>query len=218
MRTVSVLILSLFAACNFHGPPWGGGAPATPETPTMADIAEDATYMMLTPGGAQCTAWAVGDHEVMTAGHCCDDEGLYLLIHKDLRVVTATVEAYEDSVSDEAPPVDACLMKTEEYVGPGIPLAASMPSVGTKVGFVGYPKGEYSVNFGEYVGDVDGPYLFWDDYTANAPCNRGASGSAMFSEEGAYGILVRLIVLGDQVLPGSRGCVASPLDQIHALR
>lgn len=189
----------------------------TPEQPSMTEQASSATYQMFTPDRAQCTAWAVDDHHVISAGHCCDEEGTYTLIGEHFKTVYATVVAYQDEDFDDGPPVDVCLLQSTESVGPGIPLAKELPEPGDTVGFVGYPLGKRTVSTGEYVGDVDGPFQFYDDYTATAPCDHGASGSAMYSAAGVYGVLVRLVIVGDQVLPGSQGCVASPLEQILGL-
>jgi hypothetical protein len=204
------LVLALAACGNI----------SRPDKPTdavsMEDLAVASTYMLLSPGGSQCTAWSVNDHYLVSAGHCCDEPGEYTLVNEDLKVAKATVVAAEDMVPNEGAPVDVCVLKTTTNVGPGLPLAPAMPTPGTRMGYVGYPLGEYTIATGEYVGDIDGPYADWDNFASTAPCDHGASGSGLYTEAGAYGVLVRLLIIGNDVLPGEMGCVASPLSQIVA--
>jgi S1-C subfamily serine protease len=185
-------------------------------TPLTPEVAEESTYKIITPSGGQCTGWVVDeDGHLVTAGHCCDEDGDYSLISTSNRVGKARVIAFEDDSSD-APPTDVCLMKAYGSVAAPLPLAGEMPDVGDKVFFVGFPRGIYKRSEGAYRGDVDGDSR-WHDFSSSAPCDRGASGSAMLSEDGAWGVLVRLHFTGETVLPGDFGCVASPLDQILSI-
>jgi hypothetical protein len=95
-----------------------------------------------------------------------------------------------------------------------LPLAETMPVLGDEVGYVGYPLGVLTRSKGNYFGDIDGPFVNWNNYTHDAPCNPGASGSGMYHAGGVWGVLVRRIVVGQDVLSGDAGCVASPLPQI----
>lgn len=200
------------AACNLVP------APSTPvlDTPVInADIATAATFMILAPDGSQGTGWAAGARHVVTAGHVCDGgKGQYMAVSNDLQVFTVTPLVWEDLFYSHRPPIDICVMGTEETLRVVLPLAPQMPYVGQRAEYVGFPSSIYKHSVGEYRGDIDGPEIFLSDYASTAPCAPGASGSAMFTEDGVYGVLVRLAVIGDQVLPGSMGCVASPLDQI----
>jgi hypothetical protein len=184
--------------------------------PTLPKVAEDATYELHTPSG-QCTAWAVDDHHLVTAGHCCDDEGSYFAAQPGRSLLPAEVVMGLDVDYEAQAPVDICLLKTEAFLPASLVLADKMPLPGDPVGFVGYPNGKWTHNKGVYVGDIDGPFQFWNDYVATAPCGPGASGSAMYSEDGVYGVLVRMVFVGDRVYPGDIGCVASPLYQIEAI-
>lgn len=207
----AALALSL-AACNLVP------APGTPTAdPINAEIATAATFMILAPDGSQGTGWAVGEHLLVTAGHVCDGgQGQYVAVSPDLQVISVRTLFAEDRYFEDRPPIDICVMGTDDKFSVVLPLAPQMPHVGQRAEYVGFPMSVYKHSVGEYKGDIDGPDYFLSDYASTAPCNHGASGSAMFTEDGVYGVLVRLVVVGDQVFPGSMGCVASPLDQIVA--
>lgn len=178
-------------------------------------VAEAATYYVLTPDLGQCTAWGVAEGHAMTAGHCCHEDGTYTLISDRNRHVEATVVRYNDVDHEDRVPLDACLLQTESPIR-YLDLATKMPEVGDYVQYVGYPKGKWIHSEGFYKGDIDGPYQFWNDHHFTAPCDKGASGSAVLNSSGqVWGILVRLAFLGEEVYPGTYGCIASPLSQIH---
>jgi hypothetical protein len=63
---------------------------------------------------------------------------------------------------------------------------------------------------------VDGA-LWWNNYFTTAPCDHGASGSALYTADGVFGVLVRLRYDDEGVHPGTEGCVVSPLAQIRLL-
>jgi len=194
------LILLLLASC-YHAPPQ---APERREEPT---------YMMITPGIGQCTAWGIDDSHVITAGHCCHEEGEYTLISSFHRHVKATVVRFLDEDYEDRTPTDVCLMRTYSPVQ-HMSLATEMPQIDAPMAFVGYPRGEWVHSTGFYIGDVDGPFQNWNNYAFTAPCDKGASGSAVFTDAGVFGVLVRLGFTGEDVLPGAMGCIASPLSQI----
>ncbi len=203
----SLLFVIATAACTQYP------ALDQPDAPVVTpESAEAATYMILTPGGSLGTAWAVDDRHVITAGHVCKDGvGDFVLKSTTGRMMTATALAWED---DDEDMTDICVLEAHSELGPALPLASEMPREGDVVGFVGYPLGVLTHSEGAYVGDVDGPVRIGNDYVSTAPCDHGASGSAMYYRDGVYGVLVRLVVVGDQVLPGDQGCAASPLSQI----
>lgn len=183
-----------------------------PEPPVTPAIAEASSYKIFTPDSHMGTAWVVDGRYLITAGHVCDaGPGDYTLESSTGRKLAAHPIAWEQDYSDM---VDVCLVLADGELAPPLALADAMPAVGDAVGYVGYPLGELKRSTGKYLGDVDGPDDHLDDYTADAPCDHGASGSAMYSEDGVYGVLVRGIVIGEDVLPGEYGCVASPLPQI----
>ncbi len=190
------------------------------ETPAPA---EDTAYKLFTPDGAQCTAWAVGEHSLITAGHCCDMDPTeaapvpFYAVQPGKGWVEAEIVTYRHEDQDMADPLDVCALSTEAPLGAYLELADEMPAIDAPVEYVGYPLGEWIHSTGVYKGDVDGPFQFYNNYVGTAPCDHGASGSAMTVNGKAYGVLVRLMIVGDQVLPGDMGCVASPLDQIRAV-
>src|SRR5690606_3086635 len=124
--------------------------------PTLPKVAEDATYELHTPHG-QCTAWAVDDHHLITAGHCCDDEGSYFAAQPGRSLLPVEVVMGVDVDYEAQAPVDICLLKTEAFLPAPLALADKMPQPGDPVGFVGYPGGKWTHSKGVYVGDIDGP-------------------------------------------------------------
>lgn len=208
----SLLFVALALSACAHVP-----APAAPDTsPAMSDeLADAATYKVLTPDRSQGTAWAVGTHTLITAGHICDaGPGKYEIISSDGVHLVAEPVIWTFDYPDDRPPLDVCAMRSEFVLPAVFPLAPAMPAEGTPVEYFGYPLGNHVHSEGTFYGDIDGPESFLNDYFADTPCDHGASGSAMYSDAGAYGVLVRLVVVGDQVLPGEVGCVATPLSQI----
>ena len=184
--------------------------------PVAPSAAEDATYKILSED-ALGTAWAVGPHNLITAGHICDGQDRFALV--TTRGIRFGAEKVDLDYDDDTV-ADVCLLQTERGLGPGLSLAQSMPAVGDAVYFVGYPQGEWTKSEGAYLGDVDGPAA-WSNYTFSAPCDRGASGSAVLSDEGVFGVLVRLIVTEDatgfRVHSGVEGCVVTPLPDIQTI-
>lgn len=188
-------------------------------TPVAPATAEDSTYKMLT-GNALGTAWAASDHYLITAGHMCDETDKYALVSSLGERFGATLVDYSQTYreDDTAPvvPDDICLIKTDRTLTSYLPLAGDMPSVGDAVYYVGYPKGEWAKSYGVYEGDLDDEH--WNDYSFSAPCDHGASGSAVLDASGhVWGVLVRVKVVDGEARPGVEGCVASPLSQIISI-
>lgn len=208
MKTSILIALSLAACGNIS-------RPTSPTEPPLDGTAS--TYKIITPEGAQCTGWVIAPGYIATAGHCCDEEGEYSFIGTGGDEATGEVVFYEDKSQEGKAPLDHCLLKANGPIAEPMPLAAEMPGDGQPVEFVGYPMGHLFHSKGQYVGDADGPYQHYNDYFATTPCDHGASGSAMYSADGVYGILVRLYFTGAEVWPGVAGCVASPLPQIEEL-
>lgn len=206
--------MKLFAICALL---IGCAAPIQhPEPQTFADQVDDATYLLITPSAGGCTAWGIDETHAVTAGHCCVDPGTYTLITRNNHHIGALVEKTLYDYDKPGAPDDACLLETSEPVN-FVDLAPEMPGVGVHMETIGFPHLKYADSHGEYLGDQDGPFEHLDDYTFTAPCDHGASGSAVFTDDGVFGILVRLYVEGDQIYPPEMGCVASPLSQIHEL-
>lgn len=207
----SLLALALVVSACAHYP-----EPATPDTPSGPRItdetAEAGTYKVFT-GVSIGTGWAVTEDLLITAGHLCDaGPHEYMLFDKDGVVIVAKPVKW---VNADGPgvPRDVCVMRAAGGLVP-LPLADRMPAEGTPVEYFGYPRANYAHHEGVYIGDIDGNATQWNDYVATAPCAPGASGSAMYSDAGVYGVLVRLMFTGAEVIDGEFGCVASPLGQI----
>ncbi len=202
----TLLPLAVLAGCQF----------SSPMTPSAA---EQGTYELFVDD-SQGTGWAIDEHHLVTAGHMCTDgvgSKLAARTSTGFQFQTEVVDYEMDGYEDEKTPLkDACLLYSERPLAAPLPLAAEMPAVGTEAWFVGYPLGTYVKSVGTYLGDTDGVQK-WNDYTVSAPCDHGASGSAFFTDEGVFGVLVRVLVVGVDVRPGTDGCAATPLVDIKAL-
>lgn len=209
MKTL-VLLALLLVACQ----------PVPPMTPSLA---EEATYKTLT-GDSLGTSFAISEHYLLTAGHMCDGVKKVALEGTNHVRFAADVVDYELDYDTNA---DICLLHTDRKLPQSVSFALQMPSAGDEVWYVGYPLGDFTKGVGVYVGDTDEAHN--NDFTSSAPCDHGASGSAMFSASGVYGILVRLQVFeappsmldellgrdkGLDIRPGPEGCVVTPLEQI----
>lgn len=202
----SLCALALLAGCQI-----------TP--PTTPKATEEATYKLFDDLG-QGTGWAVDEHHMVTAGHMCADAdtgGMLTARTSDGLQFQVVVIDWELTTSFDSDVLkDVCLLYSARPLPAPLALAADLPAKDTEAWFVGYPKGQRVKSVGFYVGDTDGVQV-WDDYVVTAPCDHGASGSAYVTEAGVFGVLVRGIVVGTQVLPGSYGCVATPLADIKAI-
>lgn len=199
-----LLGLALIAGCQF----------SPPMTPSAA---EEGTYELFDSEG-QGTAWAVDEHHMVTAGHMCTDgKGAGLTARTAdgfqfrVEVVDYDLDGYDD---DSAPKKDVCLLHSDRPLPHPLPLAEEMPAVGTEAWFVGYPRHTYVKSVGEYLGDIDG-IQHWNDYAVSAPADHGASGSAVFTADGVFGVLVRGLVVGVEI--HQDGFAATPLADIRAL-
>lgn len=198
-----LLFLFAFAACHFH----------VTEAPA---VKESSTYLAYADG-SQGTAWAVGRHHLVTAGHVCSDAVgtalKYVAVESNTgeRFRTEVVEVqYNDLVVS-----DVCLLESPRELPAPLSVADRMPAPGDAVEYTGYPHGHLVHATGVYSGDVDGDGV-WSDFAMTAPCNHGASGSAVLSKGRVFGVLVRLIVTASIHDP-VEGCVVSPLDDLRAM-
>lgn len=178
--------------------------------PLKPGTVEDGTFIILamkTDGQiTQGTAWAIDRHHLVTAGHMCRTslEGVVML-----KSLEDTDSAFKGQWTDVefGESTDLCLVKTDQNLSP-LPLADQMPHIGENISYLGYPNAVKTYSKGKYIGDLDG------DYTFTAPCDHGASGSAVVSDRGVWGVLVRLRTDGGSIHDGSDGCVAIPLPTI----
>lgn len=169
--------------------------------PLTPEVAKGATYKVRTPSGGG-TAFAVSKHFLVSAGHVCEMEGPFVLHSGYRRIPVEPVLWWQDEGQR-----DICVLKTEISLDNWLVISLTMPKIGDKVGFVGYPLLEYGEGTGTYLGDIDGNEDMNDSAT-DAPCNRGASGSAFYHEGGVWGVLVRLRTDGGYLHDPSEGCVA----------
>lgn len=202
---MKTLLLLALAACQMA-------------VPVAPQAAEDSTFKMYA-AGSQGTAWAITDRYLITAGHMCNEADKYALISNRGERFGATLVDYADNYPEgdvaKDLPEDVCLIKSNRTLSVHLTLAPALPRVGEQIYFVGYPLGEWTKSFGVYQGDLDDQH--WNDYSFSAPCDHGASGSAVISVHGVWGVLVRVKVVDGKVRPGEEGCVAEPLSSIRGL-
>lgn len=146
------------------------------------------------------TAWVVaneqGVSQLVTAGHVCKDAevavpdelgggtmpqaSVYTLMGRDGSLHMAEVDR------DSEDP-DLCLLTAFEIVGPPMPIAAIDPVYDEPVAYVGAP----SIIWGDGMAPMfRGSYAGGNLITA--PTAGGASGSAVFTQAGVVGVLVRV--------------------------
>jgi hypothetical protein len=195
-----------------------------PPHPSAPSELPQAVYKITAPDFSQGTAFAVDEHRFITAGHVCEHEGdpsqsEFLLTSTMGRRVVATRVAWAD-YDFPTELIDVCVLHTAEKQTITMPLADVMPAPGTEMGYIGFPKGRFVHERGIYLGDIDGDAR-WNDYAFTAPCAGGASGSPVYTKDGVFGVLVRVRVYDYQgellIMPGTDGCVASPLSQIRLI-
>lgn len=182
--------------------------------PLTPSIAKQASYKVFMANGGQGTAWAVDAHHLLTAGHVCESISNAFVVVGDFRRFHAHAILWEQ---DEAGQHDLCVLETTATMDSHLIVADRMPRVKERVGYVGFPLGEYSESSGQYIGDLDGPDKHLNDDVFSAVCDHGASGSAVFHDGGVWGVLVRLRTDGGFVHDGTDGCVAIPLPAIKKI-
>jgi S1-C subfamily serine protease len=197
MKRLLLSLLTVLTGCYIHS--W----------PVTHAVAESSTYE-IDGGGYQGTAWKVAPSYVITVGHMCEvDADVFTVETKLGRKVKADPVEYEMSLSSGA---DVCVLHLRHDL-PGDPLvlADHLPNVGTKDGYVGFPKGKWFSGEGEVVtfNDEDGPSI-----GTTAPCNHGASGSAVFTKDGVYGVLVQGHTKDGVTWDA---CLVTPVDEIKSL-
>lgn len=203
--------------------------------PVTPQVVQAGTYEMFVDAGifghAQGTAWAVDEHHLVTAGHMCENKAESSILKSTVnqRHIRAKAVLWEMGLDGHT---DLCLLQTDQRLDGPLVIARHMPYLGQDVTFVGWPLGVSVVSKGKYIGDVDGPDEHLNDNVFTAPCDHGASGSAVFTSEGVWGVLVRVrtdnaahdglkINLDDPknvgVHDGSDGCAAIPLPELMSL-
>lgn len=128
------------------------------------------------------TGWKVADGLMMTAGHVCDTEG------EDgftFRAISRWNKEYPLEVIKFSRSPDLCLMRAKNV--PGVPMdwLVKTPEYGETVWYSGAPAGVF--------GDGTVPFargVYIGGYRAMIAGYPGASGSAMYTREGVFGVLV----------------------------
>lgn len=180
--------------------------------PLNPDVVSYSTFKIYM-GDGQGTAWAVDEHHLVTAGHVCERGGPGAVIMDGVRRYPAKPVLWNYGSGEH----DVCVLRTEFTLSRPLIIAKSMPKVGDKVAFVGYPYGEYIRSSGTFLGDTDGEESY-NNAAFTAPCGPGASGSPVYTSKGVWGVLVRLRTdeIGLPMLP-SDGCVAIELKELKAI-
>lgn len=173
--------------------------------PVTPPVAARGVYMLVA-GDYQGTAWAVDPHHLVTAGHMCEDPDAHPYITNGVRNFPVSVVEWQDTADDTS---DICVLEAPTRVNFTWPIiiADRMPRLGETAHYTGYPLGVWHEGTGKYLGDTDGPNSHSDDYTFDAACDHGASGSPVYTSRGVWGVLVRGRVAGAQ--DGSDGCTAT---------
>jgi hypothetical protein len=175
--------------------------------PVTPDVAETATYR-LAAGDYLGTAWAVNEHTLITAGHMCEIPGeSYVATSTSGRSFRVHSTAWEQGGQGI---YDMCALHSEAPLNNWLVIADRLPKLGEQVWYNGFPDGVYVRETGVYIGDTDGKNAHFNDYVATAPSDHGASGSALFTKRGVWGILVRI-----RTDNGKNGLISNWDDNMH---
>lgn len=167
------LILGL-AGCYLH------------QWPVTAHVVDRSTFRLTETnahGSYRGTAWAVQPNLLVTAGHMCEGGGEFTVTTYGGYTIPAKIVAFRHG---ETPDLngqtgeDLCLLKADVDATPLV-VAYAMPKVGAKIGYAGYPAGVHAIGEGVYLGNNEG----------SAPMHPGASGSAVFTSVGVFGVLIQ---------------------------
>jgi len=159
----------LLAACG------ACGARQYPEqVPTMSDPAVVKLEAVLegeTIG--YCTGWKISPTHMMTAGHCCDEEGTKFLMHGPHAIPGEVAEiTYANQEHD------VCVLKGKMKGAP-IEIAERDPVIGASVWTAGYPKTHFLITSGHWSGRDDE-----NNGKASVGVWGGASGSPIMDSNG----------------------------------
>lgn len=174
----------------------------TSRFPVTPEIATQGTYQVVS-SQLSGTAWAVDEHNYITAGHVCEwgDQDV-VLVSGARRIPVSRVTWSFEMKSGGA---DICLLHSNYPLATGLVLATEMPKAGTGVCYVGYPRGEFVKLCGHYIGNNETDF----------PTDHGASGSPVFSQDGVFGVLVSL--RPEPGMTPDDGFVLTDLSQIQDL-
>lgn len=197
LKKLLFLTLSLLIGC------YPKSHPITLVTPP---VVESSTYLIHN-GEIQGTAWVVAEGFVATAGHICEDYNGSNFTLKSSTGRQVIAHPFNWEMSDDSH-ADVCLLKVDGHIGRPLTLASSPPPIGALDFYIGYPKGEFHKGAG-----------FVTKNGSSAPCDHGASGSAVATEMGVYGVLVQERALGVEEdgsphYTGEFGCEVTPIQEV----
>lgn len=206
-----ILILALLLSCQT-----GVLAPVYVPVDLAPTVAVHSTFRVFTKLNGEKmksgTAFVISETEVMTAGHVCSlgiqIEGLDLEFEPE-GIKSFTLQSQDDKYWEAelvrfSKSPDLCILKVNTPLPPALPFAKSMPDWGDHTGYVGAPRGMWGKGTamlyeGRYSGD-SAVSIF------TAP---GASGSAVFTKDGVYGVLVAVHPESSSIT------LVEPLDKIR---
>lgn len=128
------------------------------------------------------TGWKLGEGLMMTAGHVCDTEG------EDgftFRAISRWNQEYPIKVIKFSRDPDLCLLSAPHLPGASMARLVGVPAYGEKVWYSGAPVGVF--------GDGTVPFaegFYLGGYRAMIAGYPGSSGSAMYTKDGVFGVLV----------------------------
>lgn len=211
---IQILFLALLIGCSGC---YRDRFPVTPRVAEASTFIVQVDYKGMGLGMVTGTAWSVDEHHLVTAGHVCvASDGKDVVVSDRTRNFRARPILWENSETNGD--ADLCVL-----VALGVslkdPLIISdrMPNVGEKVWTVGYPLGQFAHSNGKYLGDLDGKDSSMNDNSIDAPCDRGASGSSVYIEDGVFGVLVRMRTDGGFVHDGKDGCAVIGLKPLREI-
>lgn len=170
--------------------------------PVTPDIATQGTYQVVS-SQLSGTAWAVDEHNFITAGHVCEWGDQEVVLVSGARRIP--VERVTWSFEMKTGGADICLLHSNYPLATGLVLATEMPAVGTDVCYVGFPREVFVQRCGHYIGNSE----------TDISTDHGASGSPVFSKDGVFGVLVSLRPEPD--MTPDDGFVLAGLSQIQGL-
>lgn len=200
MKKLATLLIAGLIACSHVPAPAPKPVTSLFPVPTTAEISK-AVYKIQSDEH-QGTAWAIGPHTLVTAGHVCDDEGPYSLQSEGGQLFSA--DKYKYQLSDEDGRIDACVLKTGYDLPYSLKLAPFMPTVDWPVETLGYPRGKFVNSWGKFLGDLDGDDT-WNDCVISAPGDHGLSGGPVYTEVGVIGLVVRARTETGEIASGITG-------------
>lgn len=187
------MLLVLLIACQ-RTPRMLPGYPVTPQVAVESTFKVEQYLDGILNGSG--TAWIV-DHDksqtyLVTAGHVCDHSEkpmaftMFKLIDRNDKETWARPLMYHSKHQvDEEGESDLCVLVALGNLGPALLLADELPEYGSWVTYVGAVMGQWGKGLAPV---FDGRYSGWRVITA--PTIGGASGAAIFTGEGVFGVLV----------------------------